>query len=207
MVDTLLAMTAVLKSAHSSQETTGGVLGRDIKILYQDLVDHGCSACGSVPTGLPAGINDVSRGMLTLNFVSDPDCFGVCSKSSSKKRETSLFKREGINCEGSSNCGMTEEWVVSDINGWMGNVDDDRLYNNGEHIVCVGDITFCSFPRDTTGGVLGKDLKVLMNILVDHGCTVCGSVPTGAPAGINDVSQGMLTINYVEDDGGCSGVC
>ncbi len=35
----------------------------------RELINHGCSACGSAPTE-PG--NDVSLGQLTLNWVSDP---------------------------------------------------------------------------------------------------------------------------------------
>ncbi|OAA52155.1 Killer toxin, Kp4/SMK-like, core [Cordyceps fumosorosea ARSEF 2679] len=41
----------------------------------QQLLDHKCHACGSVPTE-PG--NDVSKGELTVNYVSKPCCEGDC---------------------------------------------------------------------------------------------------------------------------------
>jgi len=48
------------------QGTAAGVSGADIKTHLQTLIDHGCKACGSVPT---TGVNDVRYGQLTLNYV------------------------------------------------------------------------------------------------------------------------------------------
>ncbi|OJJ43607.1 hypothetical protein ASPZODRAFT_136060 [Penicilliopsis zonata CBS 506.65] len=42
----------------------------------QNLIKHGCKVCGSDPTQ-PG--NDVSKGQLTVNSVSSPNCNGVCS--------------------------------------------------------------------------------------------------------------------------------
>ncbi|KAJ6789041.1 hypothetical protein PWT90_08412 [Aphanocladium album] len=41
----------------------------------QQLLDHGCGGCGSIPTQ-PG--NDVSKGQLTVNYVSKPCCEGNC---------------------------------------------------------------------------------------------------------------------------------
>ncbi|PHH60619.1 hypothetical protein CDD81_1409 [Ophiocordyceps australis] len=41
----------------------------------QQLLNHGCRQCGSVPTH-PG--NDVSKGQLTVNYVSKPCCEGDC---------------------------------------------------------------------------------------------------------------------------------
>ncbi|KAJ6789040.1 hypothetical protein PWT90_08411 [Aphanocladium album] len=41
----------------------------------QQLLDHGCKKCGSVPTQ-PG--NDVSKGELTVNIVGHPNCQGAC---------------------------------------------------------------------------------------------------------------------------------
>ncbi|KAK8034253.1 hypothetical protein PG993_009248 [Apiospora rasikravindrae] len=37
--------------------------------LLQDLVNHGCNKCGSVPVDFP-GSNDDGNGILTVNYVS-----------------------------------------------------------------------------------------------------------------------------------------
>ncbi|EGX95195.1 Killer toxin, Kp4/SMK-like, core [Cordyceps militaris CM01] len=48
---------------------------RDAYGQLQQLLDHKCRACGSVPTQ-PG--NDVSKGELTVNFVSKACCGGSC---------------------------------------------------------------------------------------------------------------------------------
>ncbi|GAB0136014.1 hypothetical protein EsDP_00004332 [Epichloe bromicola] len=53
--------------ATGTAEQTSGFL--------QQLLDHGCKKCGSVPTQ-PG--NDVKKGQLTVNVVSDPHCQGAC---------------------------------------------------------------------------------------------------------------------------------
>lgn len=53
-----------------------GVTGDLIKRRLQDLVDHGCHVCGSVPL---SGDNDPDReGILTVNYVSGLSCNGLC---------------------------------------------------------------------------------------------------------------------------------
>lgn len=47
----------------------------DASGLLQQLLDHGCHKCGSVPTQ-PG--NDVSKGELTVNVVGNPSCQGAC---------------------------------------------------------------------------------------------------------------------------------
>mgnify|MGYP005988751167 CR=1 FL=1 len=37
----------------------------------------GCGGCGSVPT-VQDGSNDVSKGQLTVNYVTNPSCEGTC---------------------------------------------------------------------------------------------------------------------------------
>ncbi|KAK0252868.1 hypothetical protein LTS09_012025 [Friedmanniomyces endolithicus] len=59
------------------QATSSGVQGGVIKGLVQELQKHGCNACGSIPT---TSQNDVSKGELTVNFVSGNinGCNGLC---------------------------------------------------------------------------------------------------------------------------------
>ncbi|KAK0640760.1 killer toxin [Cercophora newfieldiana] len=56
------------------QGTASGVTGARAKKLMQDLRDHGCTRCGSVPIDFkwPTS-NDPKNGILTSNFVSDTD--------------------------------------------------------------------------------------------------------------------------------------
>lgn len=56
------------------QHGDGGSTDHALELL-QDLVDHKCTSCGSVPT-TPG--NDVSKGELTVNVVSSPCCSGNC---------------------------------------------------------------------------------------------------------------------------------
>ncbi|KAJ2981449.1 hypothetical protein NQ176_g2014 [Zarea fungicola] len=58
---------------------TGGITGDLIKTLVQDIVNHGCDKCGSVPVFFNAGDNDPNtHGILTINFVNSPGCNGLC---------------------------------------------------------------------------------------------------------------------------------
>ena len=50
----------------------GGIAGWKLGSLMQDLVDHGCKGCGSVPQGHHWGSNNPKEGILTVNFVDDP---------------------------------------------------------------------------------------------------------------------------------------
>jgi len=51
-------------------QNTGSTFGvSQLTSLANDIVGHGCSACGSVPVGFPDS-NDVSQGELTFNYVS-----------------------------------------------------------------------------------------------------------------------------------------
>ena len=55
------------KVVDSNNQPTTLPLGQ-VKVHLQNLIDHGCQACGSDPTQ-PG--NDVNKGMLTVNYVSD----------------------------------------------------------------------------------------------------------------------------------------
>lgn len=50
---------------------TGGLYGSEIITLAQELIEHGCSACGSQPV---EDNNSNVAGMLTFNFVASPNC-------------------------------------------------------------------------------------------------------------------------------------
>lgn len=53
-----------------------GIPGNVIKERLRDLVKHGCTSCGSVPL---SGDNEPDElGILTVNFVAQPQCRGVC---------------------------------------------------------------------------------------------------------------------------------
>ncbi|ESK95717.1 killer kp4 [Moniliophthora roreri MCA 2997] len=56
------------------QNTGTSNSGATAKRLVQGLIDHGCERCGSNPTD---GGN-VDNGQLTVNYVNNPVCQGVC---------------------------------------------------------------------------------------------------------------------------------
>lgn len=60
-------------------QNTGGIPGKAVLKLLQDLHQHGCSKCGSIPIFFPDGDNnDNTHGILTVNQVARANCQGVC---------------------------------------------------------------------------------------------------------------------------------
>lgn len=60
-----------------------GVSGQLIVTRLRELLDHGCTECGSVPL---SGDNDPNKmGLLTVNYVSRANCNGVCNYSTSQQ--------------------------------------------------------------------------------------------------------------------------
>ncbi|KAJ7292709.1 killer toxin Kp4/SMK [Mycena rebaudengoi] len=108
----------------------------------------------------------------------------------------------GINCEGSGKChgqpGDTAARLVDYING----INPGRSYSNGEHIACQGDI--CAFLQTEKRPLSGEEIRNVAHSIVDHGCKVCGSVPT-SPG--NNVADGQLTFNYVSETHCGDGLC
>jgi hypothetical protein len=110
----------------------------------------------------------------------------------------------GINCRGSSNCGLTTvDGIANRLVEYIQQIPDDAWYDNGQHIACYDFI--CAFLQGT-GGTWGSILKQLAPYIPDHGCTACGSVPYYFPQGDNNVADGQLTFNYVDNDCGY-GLC
>jgi hypothetical protein len=58
---------------------SGPLSAADAKTLSQDLINHGCKVCGSVPVQALSGGNSDDEGILTFNYVSSPGCNGVCA--------------------------------------------------------------------------------------------------------------------------------
>ncbi|RFN46476.1 hypothetical protein FIE12Z_9311 [Fusarium flagelliforme] len=113
----------------------------------------------------------------------------------------------GINCKGSSNCANVG-FKLTDLRQTAQKLPDNKWYQNGEHIVCwqsIGGTGFCAFLQNT-GGLPGKEIKRLLQELVNHGCGKCGSVPAFFPSDNDEKSHGILTVNYVQKPN-CNGVC
>ncbi|KAJ7686181.1 hypothetical protein B0H17DRAFT_1204392 [Mycena rosella] len=55
-------------------QNSGSLGAVDIKPLAADLVNHGCTTCGSYP--FPTGVNGV-EGLLTFNDVGNANCFNT----------------------------------------------------------------------------------------------------------------------------------
>lgn len=115
----------------------------------------------------------------------------------------------GINCKGSSECGVTGG-RSTDILRTVQHIDGGRTYYNGQRIACWDSrlgTGLCAMLK-STGGIKGDLIKTLVQDIVNHGCTKCGSVPVFYNSGDNDASHhGELTINYVSSTGGCNGLC
>lgn len=71
---------ACVREPHSGDESgaicafmqgTGGAPASSLKTLAQDIVDHGCNKCGSVPLFYPSDNNNGDHGILTFNYVAN----------------------------------------------------------------------------------------------------------------------------------------
>ncbi|KAL4886884.1 Kp4-domain-containing protein [Aspergillus karnatakaensis] len=105
----------------------------------------------------------------------------------------------GINCRGSSDCGLSSAPSMGEIVSIIEEIPDNAWYNNGEHITCIAsatnDYSICAFLQNS-GGAPGSSIKTLARELQQHGCQNCGSIPLFFPND-NDVSNGELTVNVV----------
>ncbi|PTB61696.1 killer toxin [Trichoderma citrinoviride] len=177
----------------------------------QSLMDHGCTACGSIPVD---DGNNVDNGELTANMVTNAKRRDTGMVKTVRKRHGSeshavgkmetvskLSKRLGINCRGSSTCS-----VGGVANLPAGHIDDlkntiagqgDGVWGNGQQIGCVAHVTgkICAFYQNVGDRTFTTQQTLMyLDWLTDHGCTVCGSVPTDDG---NNVDNGELTVNYV----------
>lgn len=106
----------------------------------------------------------------------------------------------GINCRGSPMCNSfintsINSYEADTLTQWIGGIDENRWYNDGEQIACYEPSHICAFLQKTKGA-WGWNIKGLAHLITDHGCKVCGSVPYFYPSD-NNVDDGMLTYNYV----------
>ena len=137
---------------------------------------------------------------------------------------SSYVTAKGINCQGSSDCFFfsnpdnPNQSIADSLHQEIAaHVDDNRWYQNGEHIVCVdGEVrvfpftdfgSICAFLQNTWG-LPGSVIKTLSQRIVEHGCSKCGSVPAFFDQGDNDIkSHGELTFNFVNRVEGGDGQC
>ncbi|MCJ1352465.1 MAG: hypothetical protein MMC33_002449 [Icmadophila ericetorum] len=112
----------------------------------------------------------------------------------------------GINCRGSMYCpplydsvDVKESWL-QDMLSFINTIDPDRWYNDQEKIACLINEAqvrngLCLYLQNSHGAY-GSKIKELVQVLLDHGCQHCGSVPLAYPD-TNDVKDGELTSNYI----------
>ncbi|KAG5748836.1 hypothetical protein H9Q70_008515 [Fusarium xylarioides] len=193
--------------------------------FLQQIVDHGCKLCGSVPTD-PG--NNVANGQLTVNVVLNPTSRdapqspAVYKKRSDmavndklptkrdtpeipaayeKRGDNLLVRRLGINCRGSSSCGVggighTPNGDLKDVRDAVA-AGEESNFGNGEHIACIpfafGNL--CAFYQGIGSRTFTKEQSVtFLDQLRQHRCSKCGSIPVDPG---NDVKNGQLTVNYV----------
>lgn len=162
--------------------------------------------------------NNVNNGELTANMVTNARrgmdliyngaaaaAAEESSSSSSKIEErvakTLLERVLGINCRGSSTCGVGG--IGHSPAGTLQQVRDKvaaglkGVWSNGQHVACVPHATgrLCAFYQNIGSRTFNRGQSLTyLGYLLDHGCRVCGSVPTDDG---NNVNNGELTVNYV----------
>jgi hypothetical protein len=126
----------------------------------------------------------------------------------------------GINCRGSGYC---YKGALSEISGYIDNIQCGRFYHPGEHIACTGPVKgtlnsdggVCAFIQGGVGAY-GNQIISMVHAIEDHGCQGCGSVPTQFPfmSSASNIQNnpninGILTVNYVaKTDNPCPpGLC
>ncbi|KAF9257361.1 killer toxin [Marasmius fiardii PR-910] len=114
---------------------------------------------------------------------------------------STLAPQLGINCRGSVLCSSQTTASLSGVFNTVRGIDDNRQYGDGQNIVCLDHL--CAFYQKTGRTNSAALAKQLLQGLLDHKCTRCGSNPT-LPG--NNVDTGELTVNYVSSPG-CEGIC
>jgi hypothetical protein len=195
----------------------------------QNLLDHHCAACGSDPTdpGNNVANGMLTANMVTnakrrdLEAVKQKRAPGMVRKvrraqvpapapisapEPITKRElrdaTSVLARAlGINCRGSSNCGVgaffhTPSAKLQDVRDAVA-AGPEGIWSNGQQIACKSHFTgrLCAFYQGIGSRTFNKEQSVAyLDQLLEHKCDHCGSIPTDPG---NDVTKGQLTVNFV----------
>jgi hypothetical protein len=110
----------------------------------------------------------------------------------------------GINCRGSSIAYND----MKTLHDYAKDLDPNRQYSSGEKITCVEHTIggTCAFFQGISGTKPGSSVAVYIQDLLDHKCFDHGSVPITFPQS-NNPSNGILTVNYVSNTGGCNVNC
>ncbi|KAL4722229.1 hypothetical protein ACLX1H_011008 [Fusarium chlamydosporum] len=119
----------------------------------------------------------------------------------------SMASALGINCRGSGFCNIND----ASLNNVLTQAKQLQARGQGGHnwaehvqIACASGQygSICAFFQSGASGTTDRAVELIQGI-IDHGCTQCGSIPTNPG---NNVADGQLTVNYVENpccDGNC----
>ncbi|KAH7186243.1 killer toxin Kp4/SMK [Fusarium flagelliforme] len=170
----------------------------ETQALFQQILDHGCKLCGSVPLDG----RDVKNGELTVNAVTNAKKLVPAPVPAPAPAPSGFAKRSlGINCRGSSSCGVggifhLPNHDMKDVRDAVA-AGEEGNWANGEHVACVpfafGQL--CAFYQGIGSRTFSKQQTVTyLDELLEHKCDKCGSIPTDPG---NNVANGQLTVNYV----------
>ncbi|OAQ83864.1 Killer toxin, Kp4/SMK-like, core [Purpureocillium lilacinum] len=113
----------------------------------------------------------------------------------------------GINCRGSGGCTFNDAKlsdVLTQVKQIQAQGNGGHHYAQGVQLACAQGqySSICAFYQNGASGTADRAAELLQG-LIDHGCSECGSNPT-QPG--NDVSKGELTVNIVSAPC-CKGAC
>lgn len=124
-----------------------------------------------------------------------------------------LFSRSksGINCDGSSDCGLiTSGSVLPDLQDGVNALPISASYQAGDQLACInvkglpGGIcasvgsntpTFVNSASSTDDENTTNLAAEVLQDLINHKCQQCGTAPTNRTG--NDLSGGSIVVNYV----------
>ncbi|KAK5990863.1 hypothetical protein PT974_09138 [Cladobotryum mycophilum] len=112
----------------------------------------------------------------------------------------------GINCRGSGGCPLNDA-SLGDIKTQLQQLQAQgkggKNYGSGVQLACTsGKYAYiCAFYQNGNGGTVDNAVNLVQG-LMDHGCSQCGSNPTDG----KDVGNGELTVNIVGNPC-CHGTC
>lgn len=106
----------------------------------------------------------------------------------------------GNNCSGSTGCSDSgaPPNALAIIREKVKNISSSATFVEGQQIaavnVGVGSCIAAFSQRVSSGSVLQYDTWWYLDALSQHGCSICGSIPTDSG---NNVNNGELTVNFV----------